>query len=291
MDEKTLNAYNAINNFIVSLFKVFPNNKSLAFYNRLLEKTTLRDVMPIRKHVAAFDNFLTLHKNKLLEENLKFQSHDVINYSDKVKLELGYFTKHCDDDTLIAIKDHLLAIYGILHPDDDTIINALENDLKHNSKEGKFVNDILSDLKNSLGDKEEHDPTSVITSLMTSGVLSKMVSGIQEGARDGTMDFSKLLTATKDAMAELTGEVSSDSTVPSQNSDFENIMKNMDISKMFQSNNTMSSSEEDTAPDLENMMKNMDISKMFQNMSSSDSSETNFDPSMLMGMVSQMLNK
>jgi mRNA-degrading endonuclease HigB of HigAB toxin-antitoxin module len=238
MDEKTLKTYNAINNFITALNEQFgESNLPLKLYNRLVEKTTFRDVTPIKKHIKAFDNFIETYKNVIINSNSNSLVLPVgawIKYSDRVYIDLHYITSRSDKDTLLVIKQHLMTIYALIH-DDDKNISELEKLMENmksaaasasnagasnagasasnsdkpkgdGSKEKNFINEILETTKNSIN-PDASDPMDVLTGVIGSGVVQKMISGISSG----DMDLPSLLSGMQSMMSSMTEELKSSS--------------------------------------------------------------------------------
>lgn len=209
MDETTFKTFSAINNFVSSLNDVFgDNNKPLALYNRLISKTTIRDVEPVKKHINVFEKFLSNYKTDLEKGTLP--SNAQIKYSERVFIDLPNFLKKSDKETLEVIKQHLYTIGVLVSPTEENLekLEKVSSKQKKSSqpnpfsdmlkgvdtstKEGEFVNDIMSSISESMGSIDQNNPMSAVASIMSSGLLQKMTGGLQSGVENGDMDIGKL---------------------------------------------------------------------------------------------------
>lgn len=225
MDEHNLKAFNSIINFVNCLYECFgKTSKPLALYNRLLNKTTLKDIEPIQKHVKTFDAFFKQYQPQILSGS-PLPANASIKYSDRVHIDLGQLCAKCNNaQTLKTIRQHLLTIEAILHPNDANLLESLKTasqpapvaisgfqgasqipslNLDNSTKEGAFINDVFGNLTESLSSADTSDPMSMLTNFLTSGSLQKMFSGLQEGVESGDMKPEQLMKGVQQAMGGL----------------------------------------------------------------------------------------
>ena len=112
MDDQKIRVFNAITSFIQDLDTGFGKKyKPVALYNRLIVKTTIRDINAIDRHVTAFKTFFNENPNyiktKELANNVK------IRYSDRVFLNLGNILSKTENDAHKHIHKHLTTIYTL----------------------------------------------------------------------------------------------------------------------------------------------------------------------------------
>jgi hypothetical protein len=112
MDDTNLKTFNAIVEFVKDLNSNFGRKyKPVALYNRLLEKTTLRDVTCIKRHIDAFKSFF--NSNPKYITNSELNDHATINYSDRVFLNINSILNRTDHASHDCIRNHLLTIASL----------------------------------------------------------------------------------------------------------------------------------------------------------------------------------
>jgi hypothetical protein len=211
MDTRTEEAFDAISSFVGDLWCVFQSSKPtpLALYHRMIthinkEKST----QGMQESINGFIQFFKLYEKNILEDSLDAIPRGTNIYygkSTKVFLEIQKYIHQSgkDVDTRSAIRKHLITISTILEPDTKKL-EALDASnpfrIPENTKEGAFINDILKDAQNSMGDIDAENPTMAMASLFTN-VVPRLVSGLQEGVGSGEMDMYKLMGVMQQAMA------------------------------------------------------------------------------------------
>ena len=70
-----------------------------------------------------------------------------------------------------------------------------------NSKEGKFINGIMTKTQNAVKNIQTDDPMKAIMGLMQSGVLTDLMGGLKAGVEGGEMDPNKLMDAMQGMLA------------------------------------------------------------------------------------------
>lgn len=230
LDRRTKNAYKAIRNFIKALNEAFgADSMPLTLYNRLIDKTEsdIKNPKGIvffkRKNVKLFDDFLLKHKTHLINDKMHLSKKDIIKYSDRIFIDLPTFIKQSDDETLDVIKEHLLTIMSIVHPEDVQSLQKLEDilgkaNINGDTKEGAFLGDILSSVKNSMENSDGQNPAAAITGLLSSGVVGKMFSGLQ----NGDMDMGQLFGSMQNLVGTLAQEMQQNIPQPKTEKDLLN---------------------------------------------------------------------
>jgi hypothetical protein len=135
-----------------------------------------------------------------------------INYGNgsTAYIEIQKFLHKSKSDivTRESIKQHLLTISIILAPD-QTKINELEKSVDaSNSKESKFISNIMEKAKTSMANMPMDDPMTAILSFYNSGIVQDLVGGLKEGVGNGDMDMNKLFGSMQASMSGLMNEAS-----------------------------------------------------------------------------------
>jgi len=218
MDEKYVESFKAIVNFVDDIFEVYGNSKKaspLNLYRRLIGHIEESDGEALNKVLCPFQEFIGKYDNVIMENRLDVIPRETrIRYgtSDTVYIDIQKFIhlSRQDHDAREAIRQHLIAISAILEPNGkkleelDKRMNELNVDTTTN--EGKFITDILGRAKTNMDGLEDinmENPTQAIMGLLSSGVIQDMLTGIQEGVKNGDMDMHKLLGSMHSAMGSL----------------------------------------------------------------------------------------
>lgn len=213
MDEKYIEAFNAVVSFVGDLWEVFGNPKKatpLALYRRLVSHIKTTDADAVNKALSGFRQFLVTYEETILDNNLgNIPRGTIIKYgtSKTVFLEIQKYIHLSDTETKEAIRRHLIAVSAILDPNAQKI-DALEQKLTdlnidESSNEGQFITGIMSKAKNSIENVNTDNPGQAIMGLLSSGVIQDMVVGLQSGVADGSMDMQKLLGSMQTAIGAL----------------------------------------------------------------------------------------
>jgi hypothetical protein len=193
-------AFKAISNFIRDLSEVFvEKNRSIALYNRLIEKTTIAHEKPIAKHVDCFTSFCITNREAITEKSYdKFVSL-VINYSEKVSLNFKEIFDESDSETKEAIWNHLLAISAVVDPASNAKKILKESMVRHvSSKTGEgneeeFLTSLIEKVEKNFTPESMQNPMQAIGSILSSGVFNDMVGTMQKGINDGSLDLGRLM--------------------------------------------------------------------------------------------------
>ena len=201
--------HNSIRDFVMELNKIYPNDKPLALYNRLIKSPpkNLKDTV-VEKHIKSFSNFFNTYGNLILDQNKTPKDAKIrFNNSEKIFINVSKFLVKSDNGTKNIIKQHLLAIRTMINPSTKEI-EKLEGTLEKlnidtSTREGEFIYDILSDARDAVENTESDSPIEAMGKLLTSGLIQKMVGGIHESIISNDMDMNKLFSTMQSVMGEL----------------------------------------------------------------------------------------
>ncbi len=213
MDDQKLRIFNAIASFVQDLNTGFGKKyKPVALYNRLVEKTTLRNVTAIDRHINAFKSFFATNnnyvKNKTLTGNAK------IVYTERIYIDVGRIIFKLDTAAQQHIHKHLITIYSLLNLGTQDGIAALETlkkdntDLKLNlpdTTEGNFIQNTLTEMTDQFSDMGDNvTPMQMMANMMQSGFLTKFMGDLQTGFTNGEMDLKSLMSTVTSVISEVT---------------------------------------------------------------------------------------
>ncbi len=213
MDDVTnLVAFKAISKFVKDLSEEFTEpakHMGLQLYNRLVEKTTIAHETPVAKHVETFTKYCVANKDAILSQDVeKFTSEtESVTYSEKVTFNITRLLKEdADEECRNIIIDHLLIILGIVDRtasfDVKAILrsrqmaatsSAIDTIVPSDSKEGKFINDIMNDVSSAVDPTKMNNPVEAIQSMLTSPAFSNMLTKMKTGMESGDLDLGRLI--------------------------------------------------------------------------------------------------
>lgn len=194
-------AFKAISNFIRDLSQVFADkNRSLALYNRLIEKTSITNEKPIAKHIECFTAFCTANRDAILAKDRSKITNNTITYSEKVFLNIDEILDESDEETREAVWNHLLAISAVVDPASNAkkiLRESMERRIAvagdGQGKEAEFINNIVEKIESNITPEAMQNPMAAIGTMLSSGVLTDMVGNLQKGLSDGSIDIGRLL--------------------------------------------------------------------------------------------------
>jgi hypothetical protein len=208
-DNTSILIFKAITSFIADLDSEFgKKHKSIALYNRLLEKTGIVHIGPIHKHIECFKKFFDLNKNAMNEQNSALFENSKIIYSEKVYVDIATVLRQTSQDNKKIIWQHLFTIWGLIDPSSEA--RRLLNEAKKNgtaTNEDDFLSNIIEKVETVVSsDKiDKNNPLTAITSLMQSGIMSDLVTGMQKGLSEGSLDVGKLMNSVQTMMGKMGG--------------------------------------------------------------------------------------
>lgn len=214
MDDSKLSIFNAIMSFVQDLDTGFDKtHKPIALYNRLLEKTTLKDIPAIGKHITGFERFFNKYPNYL--KNGSVEKDAKIMYSDRVFLDIGNILSTADKDMQQHILRHLKYIYSIINKGTEAGKAALKElkaetgttadiDLP-NTTEGNFIKDTLTEMTEHFENIEDTgNPMAMMTGMMQSGFFQKFMGDLQTKMSSGEMDMKSLMGTVTSVISDVT---------------------------------------------------------------------------------------
>jgi hypothetical protein len=210
MDNSSVLTFKAITGFISDLHAVFgAKHKSIALYNRLLEKTGLVNVEPIHKHIECFRKFFAANKQAMEEKNAELFTDSVISYSDRVYVDMKTVLKQSTPENVAIIWKHMLTIWGLVDPTSQAK-RMLRDSINHSNgqdRESQFLSDIIEKVEKTVGNGsvDTANPMASITNLMNSGVFTDLITGMQQGLTDGSLDIGKLMSSVQGMMSKMGG--------------------------------------------------------------------------------------
>lgn len=214
MDNTSVLIFKAITGFISELNEEFgARHKSIALYNRLLEKTGIVHVGPVNKHIDCFRVFFTKNQKAVEEQKLELFTDSKITYSDRVYVDVSTVIKQSTKDNVKIIWQHLLTIWALIDPTSHarSILNNLNNEANapnnpnNPNDEDDFLTNIINKVEQTVS-KEKIDPENpmaAISTLMQSGVMSDLVNGMQKGLSDGSLNVGKLMNSVQSMIGKM----------------------------------------------------------------------------------------
>ena len=207
MDNTQLLIFKAITGFISDLDQEFgKRHKSIALYNRLLEKTGIIHVAPINKHIDCFRSFFHTNQKGMGEKNPNLFVDSKISYSDRVFVDVGTVLRQSSAENAQIIWKHLLTIWGLIDSTSPAR-KLLQESFGSSNTEEDFLTNIIDRVEKTVGDGSipSDNPMAAISSLMQSGVMTDLVSGMQKGLSDGSLDVGKLMNSVQGMIGKMGG--------------------------------------------------------------------------------------
>lgn len=223
MDNTSILIFRAITGFISDLNQEFgANHKSIALYNRLLEKTGIVNIGPINKHIDSFRKFFNANKAAMEEKNPSKFTENRISYSDRVFVDVQQILSQCDKENSKVIWKHLLTIWGLIDPTSQAKKVLQEYAKNSENKEAEFLTNIIDKVEKTVGsgDIDASNPMAAVSSLMSSGVFNDLIMGMQSGLSNGSLDIGKLMGTVQGMI----GKMSPDGGMPNELSGMMNMM-------------------------------------------------------------------
>ena len=149
----------------------------------------------------------------------------IIQYSERVYIDIKSILKLSDEQTCDAIWNHLLTISAFVDPAGNAkeILKAnLKSTNGDNINENMFLENIISQVEKSIppNGSGDADPMKMISSIMQSGVFTDLIGGMNQGLSNGSLDIGKL-------MGTVQGLIGGMNNIPGGDGGGENPMMNM----------------------------------------------------------------
>ena len=199
MDNSTVLIFKSITNFVSDLNIVFGSKyKSIALYNRLLEKTGLSKSGPIMKHIECFRKFFSLNREGMESKNCAMFNETRISYSDNCYVDMkNVFKDVPDDNTSTIIWKHLLTIWGLIDPNSQAkkLLQSSFLESGNNTDEVNFLSNIIDKVESSVssGNIDASNPMAAVTNLMQSGVFTELISDMHSGMSSGKLNIERMI--------------------------------------------------------------------------------------------------
>ncbi len=213
LSNQELIIFKAITGFVSALNDEFGRkHKNIALYNRLLEKTGVMHVRPIKKHIDIFRQFFDKNRKAMETSNAALLVDPRIEYSHTVFLDVAVVMKQSVPDDLKVIWRHLLTIQYHIDP-----MSAAGRMLRASSaasssdsdgKEQDFLQNIMNKVQESAEKAnitENSNPTEIMSSMMQSGAMTDLMNGMYKGINDGSIDISKIFGSLQGMMGSMGG--------------------------------------------------------------------------------------
>ena len=208
MENQTILTFKAIVGFVADLNNEFGTSmKSIALYNRLLEKTGIVHIGPIQKHIECFRIFFQENQGSMESRATTFSS--TIQYSDRVYIDLTTVFKRSSVDTASVIWQHLYTLWGLVDPSSEAkrLLSEAVRSSGGQDRESQFLTDIIEKVERTVQstDVDTSNPMGAVGKLMSSGVFTDLVQGMQTGLSDGSLDIGKLMGSVQGMMGRMGG--------------------------------------------------------------------------------------
>ncbi len=191
MDAKTFSVFKAIADFVVDLDTVFGSeNKPIAFYKSLVEKTTIIHEKPVLKHIELFKTFCTENISALTERDSSKLKQATIAYSERVFINVQQVLTGGNKETRDAIWKHLLTINALINPTEDALV-LLQSSDKRNSDD--LIQDIIDTVTENVDPSSTGDPIAAAMRLVNSGKLASIITNLTEQFTNGTLNPEAML--------------------------------------------------------------------------------------------------
>lgn len=194
-EAKELLVFKAISTFVIELGRLYEKDHiPLGLYKRLILKTKVAHIKPIKKHIQAFKSWIESNA-KALETQDSFvfdEKNCIIKYSDNVYINMKKIFEIVKDDSDVknTIWKHLKTIGALIDGGRGTVIVA---DKKYD-KEKDFISEIMKKVETHVDPNA--DPTQTLNNMMTSGIFTDLLGSMNEKISSGTLDINHLLGLT-----------------------------------------------------------------------------------------------
>ena len=203
--DTSLISFKVISSFINDIADAFGDDQhSINLYKHLLSKTTLSHETAINKHLDIFKEFCIANREAFTSKDAEKLTIGVIEYSDKVKVDLAAVFKIADAQTSNIIWKHLLTISAVVDPAGQARKILSEMTDKSNTGDSNFLTDIINKIEDTVD--PDADPMTAISSIMSSGVFTELISGMGAGIQDGSLDMGQLMGSVQGMMGGGGGE-------------------------------------------------------------------------------------
>lgn len=203
--------FKAITGFVCALHDEFGKRyKSIALYNRLLEKTGVMHTSPILKHIDCFRQFFMKNGAAMQSCNADHLAEPKISYSTNVYIDLGAVIRHSSNEDTKVIWQHLLTIQNLIDPISSAtkILREKFSAGDNKGNEQEFLQNIMSKVQETAEKANLSDtsnPAEVMSTMMQSGAMGDLMNGMYKGINDGSIDIGKIFGSLQGIMGGMGG--------------------------------------------------------------------------------------
>jgi phage-related tail protein len=211
--DNTVFLFKCIVNFIHDLNELYgEEQKSLQYYNLLMEKTGIVHQEPIKKHIKIFYDFCRENEDAILEKDSTKITKWKIEYSEKVFIDLKTIYESTDDENREILWKHFLTLLAVLNPTSrakEIIAAQKESKIKEGklANEEDFLTNIIQKVSGSINVTESDDPAKMMTGLMSSGIFTELVDDMNNGISNGDLDIGKMMSSLQGVMGNLSNVI------------------------------------------------------------------------------------
>lgn len=206
--------FNTIKKFVREMSVFFEDDMSVKLYNHLLCKTTIKNRVPVARHVQLFEEFCINNRDQIVANNTAL-SQSKIEYSKRVYLDFAKIFRDVSDDesaaeTQSVLFDHLLVLSMVFDPESNAVDvlksknKDTEGELHDLFNKNPFLADMMQKVESQV--KPGTNPMEAMSSMMSSGLLQELVSGMQENIENGNLDMGELMESVQKMTASLPAE-------------------------------------------------------------------------------------
>ena len=191
--------FHCIKSFVGALGEVFSqNNHPLALYERLINKTKIAHNEAVEKHINIFRNFCIGNRDTILSRTPLFVG--LIEYSQKVFIDMNIMFTLADDETKRTLWIHLLALSAMLDPQSTAKDMLVRGDVDptpetitgEGGDEEEFLSKTLDKFVSAI-DPNADNTDDVMAQMMQSGLVTELMNDVSARASSGNLDISKML--------------------------------------------------------------------------------------------------
>lgn len=201
--DNSLVAFKAISKFINDLSEMFgESQRTLQLYSFLLKKTTLAHEAVILKHMDIFRTFCVENRDAISGMDASQLVNPVIQYSEKVSIDMNPIFEKADASTTKTIWKHLLTISAIVDPTGEA--RKILREVKSQGNESDFLSNMMEKIEKNVDSNA--NPMEAISSMMSSGIFTELIGGMGSGIQDGTLDLGKLMGTVQKMVSKMAPE-------------------------------------------------------------------------------------
>ena len=201
LSEIEQSTFKTISTFVKDLAEIFStSHHGLQLYERLLQKTTLKHEIAVRKHIESFRTFCVANRNAIISRtHTELKSN--ITYSDKVNIDIKSILESSDSDTKKVIWLHIIKICAFVDPS-----TKAREILKENaSNESNLISEIMTKVEQNVDLSNNTNPMEAVTSIMNSGIFNDLMMGMNNKLQDGSIDLGKLMGTVESLCSNIKG--------------------------------------------------------------------------------------